>query len=228
LIIDYSFPIPHHLTSMQAILQYYACDGLDLTPDGLIVPRDQPLDEVPRLIALRHPDGYSTFVRHDLPVALRDQIRTVPPAEAWRDHEQITHILTSTDVWRGTTYLFPDLSPANHPDAVRLTEAHRPLIEQYAPGMQIDPAVWAIIGEDRILATCESSRENDLGGEAWVQTLPAFRGRGYARQVTAAWARHLQAQGKTPYYSHRRDTLASAGVARSLGLRWLMDDVAYR
>jgi RimJ/RimL family protein N-acetyltransferase len=228
LIIDYSFPIPHHLTSMQAILQYYAFDGLDLTPDGLIVPHDQPPDEVPRLLVLRHTDGYTTFVRHDLPITLRDQLRAVPAAEAWRDHGHITALLDSTDVWRGTTYLFPDLSPADHPDAVRLTGAHRPLLEQYASGMSIEPPVWAILVEDRILATCESSRENDLGGEAWVQTLPAFRGRGYARQVTAAWARHLQAQGKTPYYSHRRDNLASAGVARSLGLRWLMDDVAYR
>lgn len=213
---------------MNAIQHYFAFDGLDLTPDGLIVPRDQPLDEVPRLIALRHAEAYSSFVRYALPIALRDRLRDVPPAEAGRDHDRISHILNGTDIWHGVTYLFPDLSPANHPDAIQLTEVHRPLIEQYAPGMQIDPAVWAIIFGDQIVATCESSRENEHGGEAWVQTLPAFRGRGCAWQVTAAWARHLQQQDKTLYYSHRIDNHASVAVARSLGLRWLMDDVAYR
>ena len=75
-----------------------------------------------------------------------------------------------------------------------------------------------MIVEGEIVSTCESSRENGEAAEAWVRTLPPFRGRGFARQVTAAWAMHAHTRGKLPFYSHREDNLASRAVARGLGL----------
>ena len=58
-------------------------------------------------------------------------------------------------------------------------------------------------------------------------TLPEFRRRGYARQVTAAWAHDIQQQDKVPFYSHRLSNLASQAVARSLGLIPFQTAVAY-
>ena len=69
------------------------------------------------------------------------------------------------------------LTPDDYPDAVRLTEAHRDLIEEY--DARIEPvrnAVFAVIADGRIVSTCESSRENDTAAEAWVRTLPEYRG----------------------------------------------------
>jgi predicted GNAT family acetyltransferase len=73
----------------------------------------------------------------------------------------------------------------------------------------------------------QSSRENESAAEAWVRTLPAYRRRGLARRVTAAWATHAWAQGKVPFYSHRMDNLASQRAARTLGLAPFIVDAAY-
>lgn len=64
-------------------------------------------------------------------------------------------------------------------------------------------------------------------GEAWVRTLPQFRLRGYARQVTAAWASDLLERGKTAFYSHAIENTASGAVASSLGLNEFITGIAY-
>jgi predicted GNAT family acetyltransferase len=87
--------------------------------------------------------------------------------------------------------------------------------------------VYGIIVDDQIVASCGSVRENDKCAEAWVTTEPAFRGRGYARQVTAAWAHHLQKTGKIPFYSHAQENLASERVAHSLALLPFLTGWAY-
>jgi len=73
----------------------------------------------------------------------------------------------------------------------------------------------------------ECKGENETAAEAWVQTLPEFRRRGYARQVTAAWAHDLLQIGKIPFYSHSMGNVASQGVARSLKLIPFVDSVSY-
>ncbi len=82
---------------------------------------------------------------------------------------------------------------------------------------------------ERIFRTIRASsvRENETCAEAWVWTLPDFQRRGYARQVTSAWAQDLQVQGKLPFYSHKLSNVASAAVARSLGLIDVATAVAY-
>ncbi|MDQ2743099.1 MAG: GNAT family N-acetyltransferase [Chloroflexota bacterium] len=109
-----------------------------------------------------------------------------------------------------------------------LNERHQALIEEYDPQIDLHRgAVYAIVQDGRIVSTCESSRENETADEAWVRTLPEYRRHGYARQVTEAWAHNLQQQDQIPFYSHRRDKLASQGVARRLQLIQYMDFVAY-
>lgn len=86
---------------------------------------------------------------------------------------------------------------------------------------------FAALAGGVVVATCVSARESALAAEAWVRTLPAARGRGYATRVTAAWALDVRRRGKTPFYSYARDNRASAGVARSLDLIPFLDDVGY-
>jgi hypothetical protein len=75
---------------------------------------------------------------------------------------------------------------------------------------------------------CIASRENAVAPEAWVHT-PGLtdRGRGYARQVTLAWARDAQRSGKAALYGHSLDNLASQAVARRPGLVEYMTEAKY-
>jgi len=59
-----------------------------------------------------------------------------------------------------------------------------------------------------------------------VETVLAYRGRGYANTVVAAWARDILATGRMPLYSTSWQNLASQAVARKLGLIQYGTDVS--
>jgi predicted GNAT family acetyltransferase len=61
-------------------------------------------------------------------------------------------------------------------------------------------------------------RITPLAHEAGVETVPLFRGRGYARAVVAAWSAAVRALGAEPLYSTTWQNMASRAVARALGL----------
>jgi hypothetical protein len=158
-------------------------------------------------------------------------------------------------VWQGRTLLFPaDLADsvallAARADLARLTPrqangaadwygAPAPAVARrrpaIAPADEAPPAREVFPGEQcaalaggLVVATCQSARESALAAEAWVRTLPAARGQGHASRVTALWAFDALRRGKTPFYSHQRDNLASAGVARALQLIPFLEDAGY-
>jgi hypothetical protein len=152
-------------------------------------------------------------------------------------------------LWIGRTLLFPDdltptlaqrplsgivrlASDAGHfgapaPDAAQLRPALAP-VDEAPPARDVFPGEqFAALADGLVAATCVSARESALAAEAWVRTLPAARGRGYATRVTAAWALDVRRRGKTPFYSYTRENRASAGVARALRLTPFLDDVGY-
>lgn len=190
-------------------------------------------DDLLRFYVAHHEHGYSRFFQQDLPDYIRDQLLALTPDVGLKDTGVVRVILAQDapchDFYTGKSYIFPDSIPPDlFSDAVRLDESHRALMEQFSPGIQItDKAVFAIVTDEKIVSTCESSRENEHAGEAWVQTLTAYRGRGYAQQVTAAWAHELQRQGKTPFYSHKLSNRASQQVAQRLGLIQYIADAGY-
>lgn len=61
----------------------------------------------------------------------------------------------------------------------------------------------------------------DVSAEAGVNTMPRFRGRGFASAATAGWASHHSIRGRTLFYSTQRANAASQRVAERLGLRFI-------
>jgi len=91
--------------------------------------------------------------------------------------------------------------------------------------------LMAVFRDDHPVSICFCARSSNIAAEAGVETAEEFRGRGYARRVTAAWALAIRKQGRTPLYSTTWTNIASLAVAQSLRLRayasdWsLSDDV---
>ena len=78
--------------------------------------------------------------------------------------------------------------------------------------------ILAIMGGGYPVSVCFCARITDIAAEAGLETAEAFRGRGYAPRVTAAWAVAIRASGRTPLYSTSWNNTASLAVARKLNL----------
>lgn len=156
-------------------------------------------DKIHRVYIARHAGGYALYFREDVPAKIIKQIRAMSPEQVFSDYETVAAILSGCkDIFIGKSYVFPPMTAAFYPDVVRQKRGK-----------------FSILINGIEVSACESSREDDFAAEAWVITQPEFRGRGFARQVTAAWAHHMQQQGRTPFYSHLVTNVASQGVARS-------------
>jgi len=225
------------VNSDELVRIHLALECVGISADGLLVriPGPEP-DDIARLFVVQHDGGCFAYARADLPLSVRQRLSAVPPEAALREVSLIQSILAEhaicESVAQGKAYVFSETpSPADYPDVIRLHREDRTLVERFDPGLTAfleKRPVFSVIVERKIVAACVSAREDHAAAEAWVQTAPDFRRRGYARQATAAWAHHLQQQGKIPFYSHLLDNLASEALARSLGLIPYKTETAYR
>jgi len=213
---------------------HMALDGICFTSDSFLKPLPGSVpDKIPRLYLAQHDNGFLKCFREDLPAHIRQRLIKFQPEQILNDPETIKTLLVEDapceEIMQGKSYLFPNtLTPEDFLDVFQLGATHQSQFEQFAPGEALSPwPVYAVIANGRIVSTCQSSQENTSAAEAWVRTLPDFRRRGYAQQVTAAWAYHLQQRGKHPFYSHRWDNKASEAVARSLQLTLYATEVGY-
>lgn len=120
----------------------------------------------------------------------------------------------------GPVYRFPETLPPA-PGAVLVSAtAHAEAARDTFPWV-LEPGwqpCFAVVRDGVAVSVCCTSRLGQQAAEAGVQTLPAFRGHGYATSVTAAWGAAIRRHGRTPIYSTAWDNHASQGVARRLGL----------
>jgi RimJ/RimL family protein N-acetyltransferase len=130
----------------------------------------------------------------------------------------------SASIASGPAYRFPDALPLPA-NVTRLTRSDLYLLQLMA--WDLEKAAREFEGREPYLAVvehgvavslCHSARLTDQAAEAGVETVEAYRGRGYASAVVAEWAHTLRATGRIPLYSTSWNNLASQGVARKLRL----------
>jgi len=204
---------------------------------GRIVRVNEPDGDVaPRFYLGRTKDGNIWRVRHDLPEAV------VAPLEALAGSEPILHDLRQPpvqlealkqalaahalvqDTSSGPKYCFPDeIATPPGIEAVRMTPANadvlRPHFGWLIHGLEGMPPIFAVVQDGQAVSVCFSSRIPAQADQAGVETIAAYRGRGYAPAVVAAWAQAIRGLGRIPLYSTSWSNLASQSVARKLGLR---------
>jgi RimJ/RimL family protein N-acetyltransferase len=201
-------------------------------------------ERAPRLFLGRTRDGHVWRVRDDLPQDVVDRLAALlgaqPPLDSANPRQPLAFAaLCETlarhaplgDVEQGPAWRFPETIPAAR-DVVFIGPENRELLcKHYAYAADHLDAGWpvaAVIKEGVAVSICHSSRLTPDVAEAGVDTEEPFRGRGYARDVAAAWAAAVRQSGRIPLYSTSWDNLASQAVARKLGLGLYGVDLSIR
>lgn len=220
---------------------HLALDGVRFDRHGRLMA-DEGIDpaEVPLLYVAQSSRGaYVRYTRRDTLRATERAIAHLPPEDFFSPHDGAAHALIGDYLaepgWHGFVYTFPKKIRAHtYPNALRLTADHQELLAAYDLDLGIsgNAAIFAIIQDGRIVATCHSALENYSVVEAEARTLPEYRGRGFGRQVCLAWARHMRsshrgAREKTLLFSHEAGNAAAAALARGLRLRLLFEEIEY-
>jgi predicted GNAT family acetyltransferase len=86
---------------------------------------------------------------------------------------------------------------------------------------------FVVLVESEPVCWAWNERQNERCAELAMETVPAFRRRGFARQAAAAWAAAVIDSGRVVFYSYRRTNSASAWLADSLGVAWFANCAAF-
>jgi RimJ/RimL family protein N-acetyltransferase len=167
---------------------------------------------------------YNARLPEDLQAQLAARLRQV----RFPDVGPVLDLFASQDVHpvleHSLTHIFPTPPPTFTDRIVSRYSAQDPRLAAFdfegLPG-----PVFGIEQYGRVAAACLSSRENEECGEAWVVTLPEFRGQGLGTRVVQTWARDLMLAGKVPFYSCRIDNTASLALARRQGLQPVFEEL---
>lgn len=193
-------------------------------------PGDRP---APYLFVGRTLEGDLWRFRHDLPATLAGTLDRVlamePTATDLRQplvcFEQVRDILAAhapiTSTYAGPAWWCPAGISLPHPiTTMRLTDGTTTArtFPWVAHELAACEPCYAVVEHGEAVAICFSSRLSPVAAEAGVETLEAYRGRGYATAVVAAWADAVRATGRLPLYSTLWENAASQGIARRLGL----------
>lgn len=202
-------------------------------PSGAIIP-------APRLFLGRTRAGNIWRFRADLPMNLCEELNALcadePPVdvesgEPPRYLEKFVRLLETDapvqEISSGLAYQFTEFNKPSRP-LLAVTENNWEILQGGFEKLIEELPTWqpfvALLEETRAVSVCRSVRITPKAHEAGVETLPDFRGKGYAEDVVAEWARLVRAAGAVPLYSTSWENNASQAVARKLGLKCYSTD----
>jgi hypothetical protein len=200
------------------------------TVDGCFIRELEAVpDEEPPLLLIAQLDNgtlvvyYEEAISHDLQEVLAATIVDIefPAIDPLLDILKKQNL--PFEVGHYKTYVFPSI-PVNDTDVHCLSKNDRRAKAFGFDGFA--DQVYVIEQEGKVVSACVSTRENETCGEAWVYTAPKYRHQGLAQKVVNAWAESLIHAGKVPFYSHKIDNVASANLARTLGLQPVFEEIS--
>ncbi len=198
-------------------------------PDGAVTPAS-------RLFLGRTRAGNVWRFRADLPKNLCAKLGALcadePPLsiefkESLRHLESYVRLLEThapvENFGNGLAYHFPEaVLPPSRP-VMLVTEKNAKCLQGGFEKLIEELSAWqpfvALVEENRAVSVCRSVRITNEAHEAGVETLPEFRGKGFAGEVAAEWARQVRATNAIPLYSTAWENSASQAVARKLRLK---------
>jgi len=142
-------------------------------------------------------------------------------------HADVYLALLGGQINSGPAFTFPDRI-AHSSDVALIDELE--MLERYFRGWVADEIPWrapivAVMDGGYPVSVCFcATRSSENSVEAGLETAAAFRGRGFAPRVTAAWASAIRDSGRIPLYSTSWSNDASRAVARKLGLKQYATD----
>ena len=198
-------------------------------PGGTTVP-------APRMFLGRTPAGNVWRFRSDLPESLIEELGALcadepvgvesaaPPRHVEAYVQRLQKHAPVQGMEMGPAYHFPQdvRRPSRH--LLGVTEKNAEMLQGDFEELIAELPTWqpfvALVEGNRAVSVCRSVRITPEAHEAGVETLPDFRGRGYAKEVVAEWAHLVGGAGAMPLYSTSWENAASQAVARKLNLRY--------
>ncbi len=187
----------------------------------------------PRLFLGRTSMGNLWRFRADLPELLIQELEALCESEPVgmefrgppRHFDEYVRLLEThapvQELWMGPAYHFKEYFEPSRP-VLAITETNAEKLKGGFEELVAELPDWqpflALIDEGRAVSVCRSVRNTPAAHEAGVETLPEFRGKGYAKDVVAGWAQLVKSAGAIPFYSTSWENTASQAVAEKLRL----------
>jgi RimJ/RimL family protein N-acetyltransferase len=187
----------------------------------------------PRLFLGRTREANLWRFRADLPEALIEELAALcmdePIGKALHDpprHVEAYVRLLETHVpvhelWMGPAYRFTQPLEPSRP-VLTITETNAESLRGGFEELIAELPDWqpfvALIEGRQAVSVCRSVRITPAAHEAGVETLPDFRGQGYAKDAVVGWARLVHSLGAMPLYSTSWENTASQALAKKLQL----------
>lgn len=183
-------------------------------PDGHVLPISPiDADDQPRVLICQSEAGILIFCREDVPQSVRERI-TALRERAFIDENSVRSILSEISL-RGEVRRIRWYTMESVADIIAY------------PDVQSTSDGFVITVDTSVVSRAWTTQESERAIEVEVEANPQYRGRGFAKQVVAAWADWARGSGKTAFYSHLLTNDASAGIAKSLGLHHLSDETEF-
>lgn len=131
--------------------------------------------------------------------------------------------------YRGPAYVLPAVSRLPS-QLVLLSPLHAQLVQETFPWLvdwlasAANGPVAAVVEQERAVSVCFCSRITPQAAEAGLETVPSFRGRGYAPRAVRGWAAAIQRSGRLALYSTSWGNYASQRVAKKVGAQVYAED----